>query len=238
MRPFFFLFLSSFATTIATSALQSETFYDRSAFSAATGPSITDSYDAPDYVQGDLPNFDPDQRAFSDAGMSAVLGETRYRATGGSDFAVSVVSDFFGEQFYCAGCNGSFALDFRHTSIGSGLGVYGVGFEYFNKGPNFFTAFVTYGDDGTVNIPIAPFSDNQPSKFFGLISDRLIASIALGLPDGAPTLLGNFAIDNLTIAARSSQTAPIPLPAAGWLLVAGIGALAATRHRARAMRST
>jgi len=211
----------------------SETFYERSAFSAATGASITDSYDAPGYDSGDVPNFAPEERAFSDAGMSAVLNQTRYIATGGSVFSVNFVPDFLGERFYCAGCNGSFALDFRFTSIGSRQGVYGVGFEYFNKGPQFFTAFVTYGDDGTVNIPLAPFSDNAPSRFFGLTSDRSIAAIAFGLPEGAPALSGNFALDNLTLAAPRQQPAPIPLPAGGWLLIAGVGALITLQRRKR-----
>src|SRR5262245_31844743 len=55
---------------------------------------------------------------------------------------------------YCAGCNGSFILDFRHTSVGTSKGVYGVGFDFVNDGPPFgpqYTAFITFGDKSSVN---------------------------------------------------------------------------------------
>jgi hypothetical protein len=80
-------------------------FYDsRSAFEAAVGASIADDYSAPAYatING------------ADNQMDKVFGETRYDTTGFRN-ANTVSPNIFGFDgpAYCAGCNGSFILDFR-----------------------------------------------------------------------------------------------------------------------------
>jgi hypothetical protein len=162
----------------------------------------------------------------SNAQMNKVFGETRYTTTGFKN-SNHLIPIFFDGPAYCAGCNGSFILDFRHTSVGTSKGVYGVGFDFVNDGPPFgpqYTAFITFGDKSSVNelLPIQPSIQPAQPGFFGVTSDSLISSIALGLPDGGTTQFGFFAMDNLTIGTSPSivgagllATVPGPIVGAG-----------------------
>src|SRR5690606_13616431 len=96
------------------------TYNNSASFTAELGFSVTDDYENPSYVF-----------IQSDAVMSAVLGETEYESTGFSDLNIV---DGITEHYYCAGCNGSFILDFKSTSVGTTSGVFGVGFDFFNTG--------------------------------------------------------------------------------------------------------
>lgn len=42
---------------------------------------------------------------------------------------------------------------------------------------------------------------------------------------------GHFELDNLIVGTVGETLAPVPLPAAGWLLLAGVGAMGVLRHR-------
>jgi hypothetical protein len=200
------------AITVAASEASAATIFytSESAFDAAIGISITDTYDSPGYTS-----------MMSDAEMNKVFGETRYTTTGFPN--QNIVYDRiygFGGFAYCAGCNGSFILDFRHTSIGSSKGVYGVGFDFVNNGSPQYTAFITFGDKSSVN-ELLPIELQPQTGFFGVTSDSLISSIALGLPDGGTTQSGFFAEDNLTIGASPTT----PLPGALPLFATGLGAM-------------
>ena len=84
-------------------------YSSRSDFGDALKVSITDTYENPGY--------DPVGDEQSDAAMSSVLGETRYTTTGFPNHNM-VADGFTGfDHAYCAGCNGSFTLDFTETSI-------------------------------------------------------------------------------------------------------------------------
>jgi hypothetical protein len=220
MRPLSVKLLGSIAalaiTVAASEASADTTFYtSESAFDAAIGTSITDTYDSPGYV----PFFNIE---VSNAQMNKVFRETRYTTTGFKFDTNHLLPIFFDGPAYCAGCNGSFILDFRHTSVGTSKGVYGVGFDFVNDGPPFgpqYTAFITFGDKSSVNelLPIVPSFPFPPQPgFFGVTSDSLISSIALGLPDGGTTQFGFFAVDNLTIG-TSPSTVPDPIVGAGLL---------------------
>jgi len=65
-------------------------------------------------------------------------------------------------------------------------------------------------------LPIQSSTVPMQSSFFGVTSDSLISSIALGLPDGGTTQFGFFAEDNLTIG-TSPSTVPGPIVGAGLL---------------------
>src|SRR5271166_2246482 len=201
--------LGSAASTAAEAA---PIFYDsRAAFDAAIGTSITDTYD--DYGNGN------GNLIFTDIQMNSVFGQTRYTPTENPNLNIVglVISGFLGNPAYCAGCNGSFTLDFMHTTIGSSKGVYGVAFDFVNLGnlgvPP-YTAFITFGDGSTLNEPIPAEGGlvgggiQLPPGFFGVTSDSLISSIALGLPNGEPTGFGFFAEDNLTIAGPPAVPEP------------------------------
>lgn len=192
------------------------TYTSSATFAAQLGTSVTDNYQNPGYVFTQ-----------SNAAMSAVLGETKYTSTGFSD--LNIVSGDPADHYYCAGCNGSFLLNFQSTSVGGAQGVFGAGFNFANLGDSNgggiqYSAFVTFGDGSTQNY-LLPLTSNFPNagEFFGITSDLLIASIALGLPDGDTTTDGNFAIDNLKIGSAASLETPIP--AALPLFASGLGFL-------------
>ncbi|PKP79413.1 MAG: hypothetical protein CVT80_16140 [Alphaproteobacteria bacterium HGW-Alphaproteobacteria-2] len=73
-------------------------------------------------------------------------------------------------------------------------------------------------------------------EFLGLVSANAdIAGVFLDLVGAEPA---GFAIDNIRFGLRGQiidpgGPSPIPLPAAGWMLLAGIGGLAAMRRRRR-----
>jgi len=212
------------ATDAAAGAI---VFYDsRTAFDAAVRTSITDAYDSPGYFS--LPFVK------TDAQMDSVLGQTRYTATGYPNVnIVGGITGFDSNPAYCAGCNGSFTLDFTHTSIGSSKGVYGIAFDFENLGNPPYTAFITFGDGSTLNEPLPVKAGPVSIGFLGVTSNSLISSIALGLPSGAPTQLGFFAEDNLTIAALP---AVVPEPRSITLLgtgLVGLYLLGRRRHQAQ-----
>ncbi|MGD1942518.1 MAG: PEP-CTERM sorting domain-containing protein [Leptolyngbyaceae cyanobacterium] len=198
-------------------------FSDRSIFESLLDAFIVDDYSDPGYAAGDVFDigvFD----IHTDANMSSIIGETQYTTTGGTDdnFIPSQGSD----RYYCAGCNGSFLLDFTATSVGTSDGVFGVGFDIEGTAEDVFGtfAFVTFGDGSTDNF----FLPERQDVFWGITSDLFISSIHFGLEDGAPNTDNNvqrMALDNLTIGSGGS-VASVPEPASMLGLFA-IGAIAA-----------
>lgn len=191
------------------------TYADRASFATNLGASVTDDYSNPGY-----------QFIQSNAAMSAVLGQTDYFTTGFSN--LNIVNS----QTYCAGCNGSFRLLFGTTSVTSGNGVYGVGLDIIYHDRSLpYTALVTFGDGGTTNFAL-PFPQGGPA-FFGITSNRQIASIDFGPNGGQSTMSGSFTIDNLTIGAAGG----VPEPSAWALMILGFGfAGTAMRARVRSVR--
>jgi len=131
--------------------------------------------------------------------MSSILGETVYETTGWSNSNI-IVGQTGGDPYYCAGCNGSYRLTFTSTSIGTPLGVYGVGFDM--KGSEQFvfgtTAYVTYGNGDTSNFALPEYQ----TVFWGITDTRLIQSIYIGLVDGGTNTdnsVHRMAHDDLTI---------------------------------------
>ena len=163
--------------------------------------------------------------------MSAVLGETDYSSTSRSNYNMIATQP---TNRYCNGCNGTFRLTFTSTSVGSSDGVYGVGFNFGNRGTPQYYATVTFGD-GTVIDYAMPIETDfiNLTAFWGITSDQLIKSIHFGLPGGGTTNEGLFAIDNLEIGGPSSVTA-VPEPAS--LLLLGSGLVGVVRYR-RSRRS-
>ncbi len=197
----------------AGAAQAAPTFYaTRGAFESTLSVSVTDTYENPGYVF-----------IQSDAAMSAVLGETDYRATGFGD--LNIVFNTLVGKAYCAGCNGSFELSFTSTSVGGSGGVFGVGLDIVgNAGTPDYVAFITYGDGATQEVDLP-----QGSGFFGLTSTDLVRSIHFGLAGGGSTQLGSFSIDNLTIGGPG-RTVPEP----GGLALVGLALAAAGLMRRRA----
>ncbi len=169
----------------------------------------------------------------NDAQMTAVINETRYTSTGFNNLNIVTTS---GNKYYCAGCNGSFLLDFTESNFVTGQGVYGAGFDFLNGKPlfspstEFYSAFITYGDGSTENFALDTTSGFN-FDFFGITSDLKIASIHLGKDNGVSTTSQNgyFALDNLTIG--SDIAINVPLPSS--LALMGLGLIILSRRSAR-----
>ncbi|MBN1665445.1 MAG: hypothetical protein JW862_00085 [Anaerolineales bacterium] len=165
----------------------SATFYNNQAnFEAAidTTTMFVDTYSSPPYPA----DFD----IYSNAVMSAFLGEVDYYTTGFRDRNI-----IYPGLYYCAGCNGSFRLGFQTTSLTEGgVGVYGVGVNVSSNLPTTpYYAYITYGDGSTDNIALP-----VGASFFGVTAPELIQSIHFGLSGGGATRDGSFTISRLVIA--------------------------------------
>jgi PEP-CTERM motif len=197
------------AATLVSSPAQAQfsTYTDRASYQAQLGTMVIDDYSNPNY-----------QFIQSNAAMSAVLGETRYTSTGFPEW------NLIPDSFYCAGCNGSFRMDFRNTTVSSGgLGVYGVGFDFFNDVFVPYSAYITFGDGTTTNLELAAASYNDRA-FFAVTSDKLVATMDIGFANGQTTQNGSFGQDNLTIGAVGGATV-VPEPSTVVLLAAGLAGL-------------
>ncbi|MEH6478131.1 MAG: hypothetical protein V7727_20730 [Sneathiella sp.] len=219
-----------------TSAFAATTYTDRSLFEATLGTSVTDDFSDAGYGRPALGTVS----RFTNAEMSAVLGETDYTSTSigypirsNTVFGINAANGYA----YCAGCNGSFNLGFTSTSVGTSDGVYGVGIAFLNYEDPFFTAFVTFGDGSTANYALP--QSNSFQTFFGITSDLLVTSMHLGLVDGATAQYkGLFVLNNLTIGSAASISA-VPLPAALPLYGAGMALLGLVGwHRKRKLAAT
>ncbi|HKQ44818.1 MAG TPA: PEP-CTERM sorting domain-containing protein [Rhizomicrobium sp.] len=203
------------------------TYSSQASFLAAVGSYITDDYSNPGYLKsfGGPPNI------MTDAYMSSVLHETQYVATKWSNANLVVGSP--AQPFYCTGCNGSFDLIFKTTSLSTGGGVYGVSFNYRNGFPRTtdtgFDFFVTFADGSSWDF-VPPLSTSTlPNDFFGITSDLQIADIYIG-DHHTPSSNTRFLLDNLTIAAAKAP-ARVPEPLSLGMFGAGLAGLAALRRR-------
>jgi len=211
-----------FLITILPLYVEAVTVYnDRSNFLVELNNVVTDDYES-DYTNN---------LRVTDIDISRVLGETSYISTGHSNNN-SVTGKHFAlpnsSNYYCAGCNGSFLLDFTDTSVGDSFGVFGVGIDIRrNIDLLQYVAFVTYGDLTTDNflLPLKEFEITPITQtFWGITSISKIKSIHFGLIDGGITTNGSFSIDNLSIGSNS-----IPEPATILLLAFGLAVIGIRR---------
>lgn len=204
--------LSLSASTVYASMIST----NRADFSAGLTASVIDDYENPNYRHGDRIDA-PSLDAFSDAAMTLVVGETSYKTTGFANLNLMVGTT---DHHYCAGCNGSFLLDFSSTSVTQGTGVSAVGFDFFKSSAYFAT--VSYGNGAIDNFQLA-----VGDGFWGITSDQVIKSIHFGLANSKSTTSGYLEIDNLTL----GQIASVPEPSSIALLGLGLLGLILGRRR-------
>jgi hypothetical protein len=209
------------------------TYANQASFLAAVGTSITDDYSNPGYVR----SFGPNPPNFmTDAYMTSVLNQTTYIDTRFANHnEVIGPLNGTGNPYFCSGCNGSFDLGFKTTSLTSGGGVYGVSFNYRDGVPGssdpLMDFFVTFADGSTADYTVPPTGAFLPSgfasDFWGITSDLQIADIYIGVngKPSDPIHAAVFGLDNLTIAA------PVPEPFTLGIFGAGLAGLAAMRRR-------
>jgi hypothetical protein len=193
---------------IADFALAASTvFGNRVAFESTLANIVLDDYEDPRYQVGDLADvtyFD----VHSNGSMNGIFGETSYTPTGWIN--TNVIGELNGNHYYCAGCNGSYLLDFTGTSVGTTSGVFGAGLDVVGaENPHGTHAFVTYGDGSTEDF-IVP----QVDAFWGITSNLLIKTIHFGLANGGTNTdldVQVMAMDNLTIGAAVPEPTTVTL---------------------------
>lgn len=221
------LALAGWLLTAATAWADPFTYLSREAWNASVGAQDIDDFTAGGYSTGDVYN-DASFDVHTDANMSAVRGQTRFRGTAYADRSI-----VFGNS-YCSGCNGSFELAFDGTSLTTGGGVYGVGlvFEFGDSGGRFngFTAFTTLADGATYNIQTP-----ATNGFIGFTSSTApIQSIHFGRPNGQPDFFAPSRILELAIAAApATDLTAVPEPGTLLLIGGGLALVAALRARRR-----
>jgi hypothetical protein len=187
---------------LATSAI----FGNRVAFESTLANIVLDDYENPRYQTGDLVDV-TDYDIHSNVSMNGIFGETSYMPTGWINNNAIVALN--GNHYYCAGCNGSYLLDFTGTSVGTTSGVFGAGLDVIGaENPHGTHAFVTYGDGSTEDFVVP-----QVDAFWGITSNRLIKTIHFGLVNGGTNtdLDQVMAMDNLTIGAAVPEPTTVVL---------------------------
>lgn len=203
------------ASLVSVSANTATTsFTNRVAFTAALTSSFTDTFET---SIGYAPGF----IILYDAAMSAVAGQTRFNTTGFANLNILSGPSGNGTRAYCAGCNGSFTLFFDATTFGTANGVGGVGFDLLANQD--YDAFVTFGNNSTQLFTLT----RDAQSFYGLTSDLLIKSVAIGPNGNGISQGGSTQIDNLTI----GRVAAVPEPASRAMLIAGFGLVGAAARR-------
>src|ERR1035437_7171072 len=197
------LLLGLLAVIALPVSASSTTYSNRATFLAALSSSFTDDYENPSYMF-----------IQNDAQMTAVEGQTAYMSTGFSNLDI-VFNDQGSNHSYCAGCNGSFNLNFNNTSFGTN-GVFGVGFDIVDVNQGYFaTVFFDVGPSEQYALP-------APGSFWGITNPGLINHICFGPANCGTTTSQSFALDNLTIGSSSGATTPEP----STLITLGSGLLA------------
>lgn len=200
---------------LSASSFASVIYSDSTSFNAALGTTVVDDYENDSYSFWQ-----------NNATMTNVLGETSYSTTGFLNHNL-VWESTGGNHMFCAGCNGSFLLDFTSTSVSGANGVFGVGFDFFNAGNPSYFALVTYGDNSTEDFTL-PNAFNPNLQFWGITSSLEISSIHFGLANGGTTQVGSFGMDNLTIGNPGTN---VPEPTSVLLFGLGLLGLCAARRR-------
>lgn len=209
------------------------TYSSQSLFLAAVGSSITDDYSNPGYLRsnGPQPSF------MTDAYMSSVLGQTRYVDTMFPNHNEVVGPASGGNPYFCTGCNGTFDLVFKNTSLTANGGVFGVSFNFRNGGvpsggaSTGYDFLVTFADgttwDYVPDLSGPPGPAGFTGDFFGVTSLVPIADIYFG-DHGAASMSTILALDNLTIAGAKT---PVPEPLTLGMFGVGLAGMAALRRR-------
>lgn len=218
-------------TLIISSRVSSATvvYSERTLFNQSVGTYIVDGYDSETY------GWNPDDPygtvRLTDEELNSLSPEVIYS----TDLEVNWVGFAYTGQtdpgVYCSGCNLAVTMEFTNTSIGTSMGVYGVGLDIaLNRASDGYPsqvrhAFVTFSDGSMIEYSLPRVIATEPALFWGISSEKLISSITFDEPDGYIART-SFIIDNLTVAAN-----PVPIPSAIWLFGSGLISLIGLARR-------
>jgi hypothetical protein len=228
MKQFVMVTGAAVVSMVATGAIAATaTFNDVSTFLAAAGTTTQETFDAlpagTDYSEG--VNY-----SFTGFSMSYAQG------SGSSDMGVGIRS---GTTQSDANINGSNQLAWGEDTITNGSGSIGPVLTFsFGPGASAFGFFwgdndstdsysVTIAGTEYTDPPFAGVSPSQGTGFWGIVSDTPFTT-AVFETERRGGFVGDMGMDDVYV---SGSVAPIPLPAAGWMLLAGLGGLGVLRRR-------
>lgn len=210
---------------IANAGVVTYDWNERALFEGQLGQKYTEDFENPAYhSNGDISSSSNFQ-VFSDARMNEISPEIGFRPSNWANRNL-IISRDGGDHSYCAGCNGSFELDFTSTSLTQNGGVFGVGLNVMPSSNTNYFATVLFADNTVLDFALSTIWDD----FWGIISDIAIAKIHFGLQGGQPASTGAFEIDNVTFGSKAA--ADVPAPAAFLLMLVGLAGIGAIRRKA------
>jgi hypothetical protein len=204
------LLAGTFALTAGVANAATMFSFDEASFNAGNTFTSTEDFETEGFAPG---------TASGTSAASVVYGDFTLDVNTGD--VVEVGAGFAGVPSAMAGANTFVAslnvlLPANTTAFGGDL------FSLFDGSIFTVSVFDTF-DNLLASTGIAVGNDTSEGRFFGVFSDEAIGRVNFFSNTNQAEL-----VDNLR---AGSHITPVPLPASGWMLIAGVGGLVALRRR-------
>lgn len=211
--------LAVFAVTAMLSAIQSA--------SAATITSVDRATFATAVSGGTISSDNFDSYA---AGITPTTPGVTYSASNGSvittsSFLTTTSPNGIGSTsigFFLEGETATF-------SFSSAITAFAIDINTFATSDGAYTATLDIGD--TIDSIFEVFPSQATGQFLGFVSSDAFNSLTLSNVNSVTDPNETYTLDSLVFGDAAALVNPIPLPAGGWLMLAGMGALFAARRR-------